>query len=221
MPRQRMIKPDFFDSESLAKCSREARLVFVGMWVTADDNGNQKANLRRMRVNILPFDDDVDDAAFGKLLCELESVGCTRGYEVDGERYISVPNFKAHQTIRKPSKTTIPEPPEKVENDEEKHLVRTWYGTSDAPVRHKYATSDPKEVSKEVSSSTLTGTAAAYVVETGTAGVAGAGGECPAPRSAKQLPKAAVDMIEQNRLMAEFASDAVPCPDHLRQGGAA
>ena len=53
--------------------------------------------------------------------------------------------------------------------------------------------------------------------QTTTAG-ADAGGEGPAPRP---CGKAERDMIEQNRLMAEFASDAVPCPDHLRQGGAA
>ena len=40
MSRQRMVKPEFFDSESLAKCSMAARLAFIGLWVEADDFGH-------------------------------------------------------------------------------------------------------------------------------------------------------------------------------------
>ena len=37
--RIRTIKPEFWPSEKLAKASREARLLFVGLWSMADDSG--------------------------------------------------------------------------------------------------------------------------------------------------------------------------------------
>ena len=49
MPRQRMVKPDFFDSGSLAECSRSARLAFIGLWVMGDDNGNVKFSVRKLK----------------------------------------------------------------------------------------------------------------------------------------------------------------------------
>ena len=111
MPRQRMVKPDFFDSGSLAECSRSARLAFIGLWVMGDDNGNVKFSVRKLKKQIFPFD-DMPDADFVSLLAELERVGCIKAYEVDGEEYVSTVNFKVYQTVKNPSKTTVPEPPE-------------------------------------------------------------------------------------------------------------
>ena len=82
MPRQRMVKPDFFDSGSLAECSRSARLAFIGLWVMGDDNGNVKFSVRKLKKQIFPFD-DMPDADFVSLLAELERVGCIKAYEVD------------------------------------------------------------------------------------------------------------------------------------------
>ena len=111
MPRQRRVKPDFFDSGSLAECSRSARLAFIGLWVMGDDNGNVKFSVRKLKKQIFPFD-DMPDADFVSLLAELERVGCIKAYEVDGEEYVSTVNFKVYQTVKNPSKTTVPEPPE-------------------------------------------------------------------------------------------------------------
>lgn len=160
MPRQRMVKPEFFDSESLAFCSIEARLVFIGLWVMGDDYGNQKAQLSRLQHRIFPYD-KMPGARFLDLLCELEEVGCIKGYEVDGERYITVPNFSSYQSVRKPSATNIPEPPKSTLKAKATRVIRGWR-TGDAPVTHQCdsdalvthydCTSDPqkKEGKKEV-----------------------------------------------------------------------
>lgn len=103
MPRQRMVKPDFFDSGSLAECSRSARLAFIGLWVMGDDNGNVKFSVRKLKKQIFPFD-DMPDADFVSLLAELERVGCIKAYEVDGEEYVSTVNFKVYQTVKNPSR---------------------------------------------------------------------------------------------------------------------
>lgn len=125
MPRQRMIKPEFFDSESLSQCSIAARLAFIGLWVTSDDAGNQKAQLHRLRHQIFPYD-DLTEIGFLSLLCELESVGCVKGYEIDGERYITVPNFAIYQTVNRPSKSSIPEPPKEVEKSKRTTAINEW-----------------------------------------------------------------------------------------------
>lgn len=158
-----MIKPEFFDSESLAYCSIGARLTFIGLWVTSDDYGNQKAQLTRIQHRIFPYDKMAHDD-FLDMLCELEEVGCIKGYEIDGERYITVPNFNAYQTVRKPSSTNVPEPPKSTVKCKTTRVIRGWRnGTSpvahddgsESPVRHHDDTSIP-EVMNERSKGVLT-----------------------------------------------------------------
>ena len=133
MARQRMIKPEFFDSESLAACSIAARMAFIGLWVEADDYGRLKAQYTRLKTRIFPYD-RMSGGKFFSLLKELEGVGCIRGYEVDGEQYIDIPNFAVYQTVKKPSKTTNPE-------------YQEQYSTPLVP--HQCPTSNPKERKKE------------------------------------------------------------------------
>lgn len=110
MARQRMVKPDFFASESLGACRPEARLAFIGLWVQADDKGHLKCQFGKLRRQVFPYD-AITDMSFAYLLAELERVGCIAGYEVAGERYLSVRNFGTYQNVNHPSKTNLPEPP--------------------------------------------------------------------------------------------------------------
>lgn len=141
MPRQRMVKPEFFDSESLALCSIEARLAFIGLWVMGNDYGNQKAQLTRLQHRIFPYD-EMSAGHFLDLLCELEETGCIKGYEIDGERYITVPNFSSYQTVRKPSATNVPSPPKSTVNSKRTTVIRGWR-TSNAPVTHQCGSDTP------------------------------------------------------------------------------
>lgn len=109
MARQRMIKPEFFDSESLGACSIAARLAFIGLWVEADDYGRLKYQPNRLKTRIFGYD-RMTPQRVEKLLDELASVGCIEFYEVDGSRYINIPNFGVYQTIQRPSKSAIPGP---------------------------------------------------------------------------------------------------------------
>ena len=109
MARQRMVKPEFFDSESLGACSIPARLAFIGLWVEADDYGRLKAQLTRLKTRIFPYD-NMKLSRFAGYIAELEQVGCINTYEIDGEKYICVPNFSVYQTINRPSKSIIPAP---------------------------------------------------------------------------------------------------------------
>lgn len=151
-----MVKPEFFDSESIGACSIQARLTFIGLWVTGDDYGNQKAQLSRLKLKIFPYD-NMTEGEFLGYLCELEEVGCIKGYEIDGERFITVPNFGTYQTVRKPSKSSIPEPPKETQKARKTTVIRRWKtgaqnvenDTSTPLVRHQCATSNAKERKKE------------------------------------------------------------------------
>lgn len=105
--RIRSIKPEFWESESLGRVSREARLLFIGLFSCCDDVGRARASSRLLASRLYPYDDD----AFKKLpgwISELEKQGCIRLYQVDGEAYLDIPKWQNHQKIDKPSTSKLP-----------------------------------------------------------------------------------------------------------------
>jgi hypothetical protein len=109
MARSRNIKPGFFKNETLAECSPLARLLFAGLWCLADRAGRLEDRPKRIRAEVLPYDDgSVDD-----MLDELNRAGFILRYRVDGKRFILVRNFARHQNphCREPE-STIPSPGE-------------------------------------------------------------------------------------------------------------
>ena len=93
MARARNVKPGFFKNEDLAECSPLARLLFVGLWCIADRAGRLEDRPKRIRAEILPYDDgSVDD-----MLNELHQAGFILRYQAAGRRYIQVLNFGKHQ----------------------------------------------------------------------------------------------------------------------------
>ena len=106
--RIRSIKPEFWDSESMGKVSREARLLFIGLWSLSDDSGRTRASSRFLASRLFPYDEDSRGLVEG-WLNELSSVGAIRGYCIDGQTYIDIPKWLNHQKIDRPSKSQIPE----------------------------------------------------------------------------------------------------------------
>lgn len=107
MARARNIKPGFFSNDDLADCQPLARLLFIGLWCIADREGRMEDRPRRIRAEILPYDDCDIDA----LLDELQHHGFILRYEVGGEGFIQVLNFTKHQNPHmKEAKSTIPAP---------------------------------------------------------------------------------------------------------------
>ena len=91
--RARGIKPGFYKNESLADCSLPARFLFPGLWMMADREGRLEDRPRKIKVEILPFDDiDVEP-----LLRELHANGFIERYSVGGEKFIQINNFTKHQ----------------------------------------------------------------------------------------------------------------------------
>lgn len=107
MARSRNLKPGFFKNETLAECSPLARLLFAGLWCLADRAGRLEDRPKRIRAELLPYDDgSVDD-----MLNDLHQAGFILRYQVGEQRFIQVLNFGKHQTPHhKEPASTMPAP---------------------------------------------------------------------------------------------------------------
>ncbi len=105
--RARNLKPGFFKNEQLADMSPLTRLFFAGLWCAADREGRLENRPKRLKAEILPF----DNVPVSKMLSQL-SAGPDPFidlYDVNGLSYIQIRNFPRHQNphVREP-KSTIP-----------------------------------------------------------------------------------------------------------------
>lgn len=103
MPRNRIIKADFWADEKIGRLSDSAKLLFIGCWTFADDSGVCRANDVYLRNNIFPYDEDVTLNQIREALQELINSGVVVVSEYSGELYLYIVNFKKHQVINKPS----------------------------------------------------------------------------------------------------------------------
>ena len=114
MPRNRMIKTDFWDDQKLATTSRDARLTYIALWNFSDDYGVVKGHHAWLKNNIYPYDENLSLETFKKWLLELESLKRIVPFSGNGEFYYYIPKFLDHQTINRPSSQRNPEPPDDI-----------------------------------------------------------------------------------------------------------
>lgn len=107
MPRIRTIKPEFPQSESMGRVSRDARLLFVQLWTLCDDSGRTRGNSRMLASLLFPYDNDAPNLIDG-WLDELDRESCIVRYMAEGSTYIEICNWLNHQKIDKPSQSKIP-----------------------------------------------------------------------------------------------------------------
>lgn len=108
MGRIRTIKPEFPQSESVGRLSRDCRLLFVQLWTVADDYGRMRAAPSLLAGQLYPYDDDAREL-MPRWLSELADQGFIRLYEVDGSKYLDIPQWGKHQRIDNAGKSSIPE----------------------------------------------------------------------------------------------------------------
>jgi hypothetical protein len=98
MSRIRSLKPGFFRSESLARCTIPARVTFQGLWSEADDHGLGVANARVLAGVLWPHDDDIDHVAVEGHLEQLAATEHIELYVVNGKRYFRILKWAEHQS---------------------------------------------------------------------------------------------------------------------------
>jgi hypothetical protein len=108
MRRIRTIKPEFFESETVARLGIFARLLFVALWTLADDAGRLRGAPRLIASQVFPYDDVIHEVETG--LIEIEVQKLIRRYRVNGSSYILITGWLEHQKIDKPSKSKLPGP---------------------------------------------------------------------------------------------------------------
>lgn len=110
MARIRTIKPEFPQSESMGRVSREARLLFVMLWTICDDEGRGRGSSRMLASLLFPYDEDAPELIDG-WMGELEKESCVVRYQgPDGAYYFASINWAKHQRIDKPGKSKCPAP---------------------------------------------------------------------------------------------------------------
>jgi hypothetical protein len=107
--RIRSVKPEFWTSEKVGKLSRDARLVFIGLFNLADDEGRFRAAPSMVAGALLPYDED-GQRVVKKALDELAAKRLVRLYSHDDCSYGWVIGFSEHQAIDRPKASKLPAP---------------------------------------------------------------------------------------------------------------
>lgn len=102
MARNRMIKPKFWDDTKIGRLTRDARLLYIGLWNFSDDIGIVIGDSVWLKSKIFPYD-QIQIQQFEKWMNELVINGFICLFSYKGERFIYLPNFTRHQVINKPN----------------------------------------------------------------------------------------------------------------------
>ena len=108
MARIRTIKPEFPQSESVGRLSRDARLLFILLWTLVDDSSRARASSRLLASLLYPYDEDASKPSWWGGYANCLMRWFIRLYKVDGTHYLDIPKWLKHQKIDRPSASRIP-----------------------------------------------------------------------------------------------------------------
>lgn len=113
MARKRMIDPNIWQSEDFSKLSTLGKIVFIGLFSLADDEGRGRCNPVYLKSTLFPYEEGIRSADIDKTLSEISSNMSVIFYSCDGSNYYSLYNWNTWQKIDRPSESKIPEYDEK------------------------------------------------------------------------------------------------------------
>lgn len=100
MARIRTIKPDFWTDEKIVELDAVERLLFIGLWNFADDQGYMDYSPKRIKMQVFPGD-DVD---VSRGLARLHEASLIRLYDSPQGFVLHVINWERHQRVSNPSR---------------------------------------------------------------------------------------------------------------------
>ena len=104
MPRRRMIKPEFFTDEKVISLPIPARLLFIGMWNHADDEGIFKDSPIQLKVQVFPADESIDLNVIKNYIdLMIQQKLLIPGLNVDDGKLLKITKWHDHQTINRPT----------------------------------------------------------------------------------------------------------------------
>lgn len=112
MARIRSIHPEFWEDEDIGALSRDARLLFIGTWNLADDEGLLRWAPSYLKASVFMYDDDVDVAEVERLMGELADANLVFPYRGGKalQRLGWIPSFRKHQKPNRPQPSKLPPP---------------------------------------------------------------------------------------------------------------
>lgn len=108
MARKRMIDPSIWQSEDFSKLSTLAKLVFIGLFSNADDEGRGRAKAIYIKSIVFPYDEALRVTDIEKSLDEIAANMSITFYLHDGSEYYSLENWSKWQKIDKAQASQIP-----------------------------------------------------------------------------------------------------------------
>jgi len=116
MARIRTIKPEFWEDEKVAYLSRDARLMLIGCFNLADDEGLLRWTPAYIKSGLFMYDDDLTVDGVKSLMAEVTSAGIILTYSpaVKGaakQQLAWIIKFRIHQKINRPQPSKLPPPP--------------------------------------------------------------------------------------------------------------
>ena len=145
MPRIRSVKPEFWADEELAMAvSRDARLLYIGLWNLADEHARLRGDPRFVKGQLFAYDDDLSPKAIEALLDELAAAGKVQRYQSGSSTYLFLPNLAKHQRLEAAKvESRLPAPPDPSES------------APIAPIRAEKSARDPHEPAPDADPSSL------------------------------------------------------------------
>lgn len=108
--RKRMVDPGIWQSEDFGHLTTLAKLVFIGLFSQADDEGRGRGNPQYIKNTLFPYDEGMEKTDIEKSLVEIATHMSIRFYECDGSEYYSLTNWKIWQKVEKPTPSRLPDP---------------------------------------------------------------------------------------------------------------
>ena len=108
MARKRMIDPSIWGSEDFSHLSTLAKLVFIGLFSNADDEGRGRAKPVYIKSILFPYDEQMRVTDIEKSLQEIAAHMSITFYAHDGTEYYSLDNWTEWQKVEKPTLSRIP-----------------------------------------------------------------------------------------------------------------
>lgn len=99
MARIRSVHPSLFTDESWVSCSPLARVLYIGLWTDADDQGLFEWKPLQIKMRLLPG----DGGDVSSMLAELEGAGLVARFETMSSTFGAIKDFRKYQRPKKPN----------------------------------------------------------------------------------------------------------------------
>lgn len=133
MARKRMIDPNIWQSEDFSRLNTLAKIIFIGLFSNADDQGRGRAKAAYVKSTVFPYDDALRLTDIEKSLDEIAANMSITFYTHDGNEYYSLDNWDLWQKVEKPQNSKIP----MCSDDSE--IIRRTFGETSGKIRRTFA----------------------------------------------------------------------------------